>query len=74
MRLKHLLKPTPKKLRRLGNAMAALSTGAVIPAFLSDNRALALAIFVVGAIGKFLSSLFSEEYDVKKNNDDDDHS
>lgn len=72
MRLKNLLKPTPKKLRRLGDAMAALAGGAAVPAFLSENKTLAVVLFIVGALGKFLSVLFAKEDGGKKYYYDDD--
>lgn len=59
--LRNLLKPTPKKLRRLGNAMFSVGTGMAIPAVYMDSKLLAGFLFGMGAIGKFITSLFAED-------------
>jgi hypothetical protein len=60
-KLSNLNKPTPKFWKRLGNALFAVSTGCTIPAILTDNQVLAYIIFGLGALGKFITSLTSDE-------------
>ena len=58
---RNLFKPTPKKLVRIGNALATLGTSVAIPTALMDHKGLAIGIFIAGAIGKLLTSFFAED-------------
>ena len=60
--LKKYYEPTPKAFRKLGDALLATST------FLSTysvadewGKGITIAIIIVGAAGKFLTNLFTEE-------------
>jgi hypothetical protein len=54
-------KPTPKKWRKLGDSLLAVSTTISTYAIVEDMKWLALSTVVLGAAGKFLSNFFSEE-------------
>lgn len=53
-------KPTPKKLRRLGDGLLLVST-IVTEETMVDKPALASVALVCGVIGKFLTNFFSEQ-------------
>lgn len=53
-------KPTPKKLRRLGDGLLLVST-IVTEETLVDKPALASMALICGVIGKFLTNFFSAE-------------
>ena len=53
-------KPTPKKWRKVGDALLAMSTFITAAAISNDVIWLAYSALFVGALGKFLSNLFSE--------------
>lgn len=53
-------KPTPKKLRRLGDGLLLVST-IVTEETLVDKPALASVALICGVIGKFLTNFFSEQ-------------
>ena len=60
MKLKNYYKPTPKKWRKLGDALLGVSLMAV-PAELGGYGWLAICIFMCGVIGKFLTNFFADE-------------
>ena len=53
-------KPTPKKLRRLGDGLLLVST-IVTEETMVDKPALASIALICGVIGKFLTNFFSTE-------------
>ena len=53
-------KPTPKKLRRLGDGLLLVST-IVTEETMVDKPALASVALICGVIGKFLTHFFSAE-------------
>lgn len=53
-------KPTPKKLRRLGDGLLLVST-IVTEETMVDKPALASIALICGVIGKFLTNFFSAE-------------
>lgn len=53
-------KPTPKKLRRLGDGLLLVST-IVTEETIVDKPALASVALICGVIGKFLTNFFSAE-------------
>jgi hypothetical protein len=53
-------KPTPKKLRRLGDGLLLVST-IVTEETMVDKPALASMALICGVIGKFLTNFFSEQ-------------
>jgi hypothetical protein len=54
-------KPTPRKMRRLGDALLAASTMAAGYAGLSDYPKLSAALMIVGVVGKFLTNFYADE-------------
>ena len=53
-------KPTPKKLRRLGDGLLLAST-IVTEEAMTGNPAVASVALLAGVIGKFLTNFFSEQ-------------
>ena len=53
-------KPTPKKWRKIGDALLAVSTMGV-PAVLMNHHWVGVSLFITGIIGKFLTNLFTEK-------------
>jgi len=58
---KRYFKQTPKKYRKLGDALLAVSTTITTYAIVEDLKWLALTAVLLGSAGKFLSNFFSEE-------------
>lgn len=54
-------KPTPKKWRKLGDALLAVSTTITTYAIVEEYKWIALTAVLIGAAGKFLSNFFTEE-------------
>ena len=52
--------PTPKWARKLGDALLATSTTITTYAICNDMKGIALTALIMGAVGKFLSNLFTE--------------
>lgn len=53
--------PTPKKWRKIGDALLATSTTITSFAIYEDAKAVAIAALVLGSLGKFLTNFFSED-------------
>lgn len=60
MKWKNYWAPTPKKWRKIGDALLGISTLSV-PAMMADYKPLAIGLFAVGVIGKFLTNFFTDE-------------
>lgn len=61
---KNYFKPTPKKLRKIGDALLALSTAFMgYEILFANNPTLATIIMILGVAGKFLTNFFSEDKD-----------
>lgn len=58
--LKNYYKPTPKKWRKIGDALLGVSLIA-IPAELSGYPWISISVFFIGVIGKFLTNFFSDD-------------
>lgn len=58
--LSHYGKPTPKKLRRLGDGLLLAST-IVTEEAITSNPTVASVALLFGVIGKFLTNFFSAE-------------
>lgn len=63
-KLSNLTKPTPAFWKRLGNALAGIGTSTAIPAFLLDNKTVAIGLFIAGIVGKLITSMTAETTDV----------
>lgn len=53
-------KPTPRKLRQLGDALLSVSTFITAAAITEEMKWLAYTALFVGAAGKFFTNFFSE--------------
>jgi len=63
MKLKErYLAPTPKKMRKLGDALLAVSTTITTYAIADDwSKWVQISALLLGVIGKFLSNIFTED-------------
>lgn len=59
--LKCYYKPTPKKLRVLGDTLLAVSLFASPYQIVHEDHRLGIAVLVVGIVGKFLTNYFADE-------------
>lgn len=57
----HYFKPTPKRIRILGDSMAAASLFVSGLAISTGYEKLAIIISIVGWVGKFISNFFTDE-------------
>jgi hypothetical protein len=51
--------PTPKKWRKLGDSLLAVSAMGV-PAVLMNHHWVGISLFIIGIIGKFLTNFFTD--------------
>ena len=58
---KHYFSPTPKRMRVLGDSLAAAGTFGAGIVILNGNPALGTIIMSVSIIGKFISNFFTDE-------------
>lgn len=58
---KNYYKPTPKKLRVLGDSLLAVSTFITTFALYSEYTTVAIVSLCVGVVGKFLTNFFKED-------------
>ena len=54
-------KPTPKKWRKLGDALLGVSTTITTYAIVEDYKWVAIAALIIGSVGKFLTNFFTED-------------
>lgn len=54
-------KPTPKKWRKLGDSLLAVSLFAATYAWSKDKETVMMISFIIGAIGKFLTNFFTND-------------
>jgi hypothetical protein len=52
--------PTPKKWRRLGDALLGIALMG-IPADLAGYKWVGITMFIIGIVGKFLTNFFTDE-------------
>ena len=60
---KHYFAPTPKRIRILGDSLAAAGTFGASIAILNGNPKAGTVIIIIAVLGKFISNFFT---DVKK--------
>lgn len=62
-KVKNYYKPTPVKMRKLGDAMMGASTFAATSwTFLFEaNARIGIAIMAIGVVGKFITNFFTDE-------------
>jgi hypothetical protein len=66
--LKYYWHPTPKKIRLFGDSLAAASVFVSTMTILDGHKELAIAVFVSGWVGKFLSNMFADDNQKADNN------
>ena len=57
---KHYFEPTPKRLRVLGDSLAAAGTLGASIAVLNGHPIVGTVIMVIAVVGKFISNFFTE--------------
>jgi len=53
--------PTPKKWRKLGDALLGVSSTITGYSIYNDMKEVAIAALLLGVVGKFLSNFFTED-------------
>ena len=53
--------PTPKKIRKIGDAMLGVFSITSMSSMIMDDKNLAIASLVLGVLGKIITNFFSEE-------------
>jgi hypothetical protein len=61
MKWSNYFKPTPKRLRILGDSFAVASTFTATLSIVTDHQWLAVFIIISGWTGKFITNFFAEE-------------
>jgi hypothetical protein len=61
LNLKNYYHPTPKKYRKIGDALLGTAQFATGLAIVNDSKELAILFMIIGCVGKFLSNLFTED-------------
>lgn len=64
---KHYFAPTPKRLRVLGDSLAAAGTLGASIAVLNGHPVAGTTILIVSVVGKFISNFFTDSSDSDKN-------
>ena len=59
--LKSYWAPTPKKLRKLGDALLGVFTVTSMSSMITDHKTLAITSLIIGVLGKVLTNFFSED-------------
>ena len=59
--LKSYWAPTPKKLRKLGDALLGVFTITSMSSMITDHKSLAVTSLIIGVLGKVLTNFFSED-------------
>lgn len=57
----HLSAPTPKKMKRIGNALISVSTTVGTPTALAGYVWIGIAIAAAGVIGKIITAFYAED-------------
>ena len=60
-KIKDYFKPTPKRLRILGDTLLAVSTMVTASAIAGNSKWLAVSSLIVGVLGKFMTNFFKDE-------------
>lgn len=53
--------PTPKKIRKIGDAMLGVFSITSMSSMIMDDKRLAIASLILGVLGKIITNFFSEE-------------
>lgn len=60
-KLKNYYKPTPKRMRKFGDALLGSCQFLTGFSVIMEEKWLAIACIIIGTIGKFLSNFYTEE-------------
>jgi hypothetical protein len=58
---KEYFKPTPKRIRILGDSLAAAGTFGASIVILNGHPLAGTIVMIIGVVGKFISNFFSED-------------
>ena len=61
MNLKNYSKSTPRKWKKLGDALLGVSTTITGFSLYNDMKEVAIAALIIGSVGKFITNFFDEE-------------
>lgn len=61
MKLKNYSMPTPKKLKRFGDALLGVSTTITGFSLYNDMKEVAIIALIIGSVGKFITNFFAPE-------------
>jgi len=61
MKWSNYFKPTPKRVRVLGDSLAGSAVFIATISMVSGYEKIAIAVAVVGMVGKFISNFFTDE-------------
>jgi hypothetical protein len=61
-------KPTPLKLRKIGDSLLAASTTLAGAAIIADYPKIGITVAIIGAIGKFMTNFWSKAEDSTEEN------
>ena len=59
--IKQYMKPTPANMRRLGDALLAITTLSAPIAVIYDQKWMAILIFTCGVLGKFITNFWGKD-------------
>lgn len=62
--IKNYYKPTPKKWRQIGDAIATTALFIAGSAVFAENKYIAVGCIIAAAVGKFITNLFKENEEV----------
>ena len=63
--IKNYYKPTPKKMRKIGDALLGASQFMTGYSIVMDEKWLAFTCIAIGTIGKFMTNFFVEEEELQ---------
>lgn len=61
MKWSNYFKPTPKRVRVLGDSLAGSAVFIATISMVSGYEKIAIAVAIIGMVGKFLSNFFTDE-------------
>ena len=61
--------PTPKKMRKIGDALLGVFSITSVSSIMMDDKTLAVVTLIIGVLGKILTNFFQEESSEPVEND-----
>lgn len=59
--LSNYFKPTPKRIRIIGDGLLTISTTLSAYSTLMENKYISISVIIMGLLGKFITNLFAEK-------------